>query len=107
MDGEQKKDDNQCCKMLREKLKKEIDLLKRVIMKKGVSEIKNEKIFEELKQNLEEKEKIIKELQLKYDEMIDVQKNSTQEELELSTNEQLDSEEHKVKVVTATYCVLR
>ena len=93
--------------MLREKLKKEIDLLKRVIMKKGVSEIKNEKIFEELKQNLEEKEKIIKELQSKYDEMIDVHKNSTQEESELSTNEQLDSEEHKVKVATVTYCVLR
>jgi len=88
-------------------MKKEIDLLKRVIMKKGVSEIKNEKIFEELKQNLEEKEKIIKELQSKYDEMIDVQKNSMQEESELSTNEQLDSEEHKVKVATATYCVLR
>jgi len=101
--GEQKDDGNQCFKMLKEKLEKEIDQLKRQLRKKTVCEIKSEKSLEEMKRSfeerdktLEEKEKIIKELQLKCDDQakeIDMLRKCTkgsssqQAEVEKSTND--------------------
>ena len=129
MTGEQKDDGNQCCKMLKEKLRKEMDQLKRQIRKKTVSEIKSEKSLEEMKRSfeerdksleerdkyLEEKEKIIKELQSKCDYLAkenNMLKNNTQgsssqqAEVEESINEQLDNE-HKVRMATINCCLLQ